>query len=144
MRNINLLIVLIMLLTTQVSYGIEINTTDVRNADRLFRAYGKQQIIQKDSKGNRILITPNYNNYSDRNNNVSEKIVAIYDKHSPAYGYRYVLYTPIGNYVGHHKIMQRSSNGIGYEPIPDGGEGSKTPCFRSLTEAKHAYYSQWY
>ena len=70
--------------------------------------------------------------------------MAIYDKHSPSYGYRYVLYTPIGHYVGHHRIMQQSPNGYGYSPIPDGGEDSKTPCFKSIQEAKHYYYPQWY
>ncbi len=108
------------------------------------RSFWKQQQKAKDSKGNTILVTPNYKSYTDRNQNVSEKIVAIYDKRSPAYGYRYVIYTPIGAYVGHRKIMQRSSNGYGYEPIPDGGEGSQTPCFKTIQEAKHFYYPQWY
>ena len=108
------------------------------------RSFWKQQQKAKDSKGNTILVTPNYKSYTDRNQNVSEKIVAIYDKRSPAYGYRYVIYTPIGAYVGHRKIMQRSSNGYGYEPIPDGGEGSQTPCFKTIEEAKHFYYPQWY
>ena len=86
---------------------------DTNMSPELYRSYGKQQQKAKDSKGNTVLITPHYENYTDRNQNVSEKIVAIYDKHSPAYGYRYVLYTPIGSYVGHHKIMQRSPNGYG-------------------------------
>ena len=107
-------------------------------------ADSKQQIKSFDSKGNKILITPNYQSYDDRNANISEKIVAIYDKRSPAYGYRYVLYTPISHYVGHHKIMQQSPNGYGYSPIPDGGEDSQTPCFRTIQEAKHYYYPQWY
>ena len=54
------------------------------------------------------------------------------------------LYTPIGRYVGHHKIVQQSPNGYGYAPIPDGGEGSLTPCFKTIKEAKHYYYPQWY
>lgn len=117
---------------------------DTNMSPELYRSYGKQQQKAKDSKGNTILITPHYENYTDRNQNVSEKIVAIYDKHSPAYGYRYVLYTPIGHYVGHRKIMQASPNGYGYSPIPDGGEGSDTPCFKTIEEAKHYYYPQWY
>ena len=79
---------------------------------------------------------------------VSEKVVAIYDKRSPAYGYRYILYSPIGKYVGHHKIMQRSPNGYGFDGIPEGAEGcnenSPVPCFRSLHEAKHFYYPDLY
>ena len=111
-------------------------------------ADSKQQIRTFDSKGNKVFITPSYGSYSERNENVSEKVVAIYDKRSPAYGYRYVLYTPIGKYVGHHKIMQRSPNGYGFDGIPEGVEGcnenSPVPCFRSLREAKHYYYPQWY
>ena len=111
-------------------------------------ADSKQQIRTFDSKGNKVFITPSYGSYSERNENVSEKVVAIYDKRSPAYGYRYVLYTPIGKYVGHHKIMQRSPNGYGFDGIPEGAEGcnenSPIPCFRSLREAKHYYYPQWY
>jgi len=112
----------------------------------LYRSYGKQQIKSVNSKGNTVLVTPHYKSYADRNNNVSEKVVAIYDKKAPegAYGARYVLYTPIGNYVGHHKIMQPSPNGYGYEPIWDGGEFSDTPCFRTILEAKKYYYPQWY
>lgn len=117
---------------------------DVYMSPETVRAYNKQQIKTKDSKGNTVLITPNYSSYAERNKYVSEKIVAIYDKKSPAYGYRYVLYTPIGKYVGHHKIMQSSPNGYGYTPIPDGGEGSETPCFKTIQEAKHFYYPQWY
>jgi len=107
-------------------------------------AENKQQIKTFDSKGNKVFITPNYKSYEERNENVSEKIVAIYDKRSSAYGYRYVLYSPIGHYIGHHKIMQQSPNGYGYSPIPDGGQGSQTPCFKTIKEAKHYYYPQWY
>lgn len=120
---------------------------DTYMSPELYRAYGKQQQKAKDSKGNTILITPDYVSYNDRNKNVSEKIVAIYDKRSSAYGYRYVLYTPIGKYVGHHKILQPSLNGYGYDPIPDGditGVSSQTPCFKSIKDAKHYYYPQWY
>lgn len=89
-----------------------------------------------------------YSSYAERNKYVSEKVVAIYDKRSPAYGYRYILYSPIGKYVGHHKIIQRSPNGYGFDGIPEGVEGcnenSPVPCFRSLREAKHYYYPQWY
>lgn len=100
----------------------------------------KQKIV----RGNTILITPHYKDYQERNKNVTEKVVAIYDKKSPAYGYRYILYKPIGKYVGHHKVMQPSPNGYGYDPIPEGGEGSKVPCFKTIQEAKHFYYPQWY
>lgn len=117
---------------------------DTNLGPELYRSYGKQQQKEVNEKGNTVFITPNYESYAERNNNVSEKVVAIYDKRSPAYGYRYILYSPIGKYVGHHKIMQPSPNGYSYEGIPDGGEGSKTPCFRSLQEAKHFYYPQWY
>ncbi len=85
-----------------------------------------------------------YKNIAERNMHEREKIVAIYDKHSPAYGYRYVIYAPIKNYVGHRKMTQPSGNGYSYEPIPDGGEGSSTPCFKSIEEAKHYYYPQLY
>lgn len=84
-----------------------------------------------------------YSNYAERNKYVSEKIVAIYDKRSPAFGYKYVLYSPIKGYVGHHKVMQSNGNG-GFEPVPEGGEGSKVPCFNSLREAKHFYYPEFY
>ena len=121
---------------------------DTNMSPEIYRSYGRQQQKAKDNKGNTIIVTPHYENYADRNKNVSEKVVAIYDKHSPAYGYRYVLYTPIGKYVGHHKIMQRSPNGYGFDGIPEGAEGcnenSPVPCFRSLQEAKHYYYPQWY
>ena len=85
----------------------------------------------------------NFSSYEERNKVLSEKIVAIYDKKSPAYGYRYILYPPIKTYVGHRKIMQNSMNGF-LEPIPEGGEGSSVPCFRTIKEAKHYYYPQWY
>ena len=53
--------------------------------------YNKQQIKTKDSKSNTIFVTPNYNNYKDRNDSVAEKVVVIYDKRAPegAYGARY-------------------------------------------------------
>ncbi len=127
-----------------IFYSCCVFAYDTNIVSDLYRSTGKQQQKTKDSKGRSIFLTPNYENYKDRNQNVSEKIVAIYDKKSPAYGYRYVLYTPIGSYVGHHKIMQKSSNGYGFEPIPDGGEGSQTPCFKTIEEAKHFYYPQWY
>ena len=118
---------------------------DTNMSPEVYRSYGRQQQKAKDVKGNTILLTPNYESYADRNKNVSEKVVAIYDKRSPAYGYRYVLYSPIGNFVGHHKLMQPSLNGYGgYDPIPDGGEGSNTPCISSLREAKHFYYRDLY
>lgn len=89
-----------------------------------------------------------YSSYADRNKNVSEKVVAIYDKRSPAYGYRYILYSPIGKFVGHHKIMQSSPNGYGFDGIPEGTEGcnenSPVPCFPNVNAAKHYYYPQWY
>lgn len=124
-----------------LSFG-NVLANDINVSPELFRSYGKQQ--QKDSNGNTILITPHYKDYNERNQNVSEKVVAIYDKRSPAYGYRYILYTPIGNFVGHRRVMQKSLNGYGYEPIPDGGEDSQIPCFKTIKEAKHYYYPQWY
>ena len=139
-----LLSIIISSIITNNVYAFEINPY---NAPEIHRAYGKQQIKTKDSKGNTILITPDYSSYAERNQKVSEKIVAIYDKRSPAYGYRYVLYKPIGSYVGHHKILQPSLNGYGYDPVPDGdptGVASKTPCFKTIQEAKHYYYPQWY
>lgn len=137
------------LLTLIILFGTMCSAyaVDTYMSPELYRAYGKQQIKAKDIKGNTILITPDYHSYAERNEKVSEKIVAIYDKRSPAYGYRYVLYTPLGKYVGHHKIMQPSLNGYGYDPVPDGdinGITSKTPCFRTIEEAKHYYYPQWY
>jgi len=125
--------------------GILTSCTPVySNSPAISRAYGKQQIKARDRKNNTILVTPNYKSYADRNNNVSEKVVAIYDKRSPAYGYRYIIYTPIGRYIGHHKILQQSPNGYGYEEIPDGGEGSETPCFESIEAAKKYYYPELY
>ena len=114
------------------------------NAFDFDRSVNRQQVKSTDSKGNTIYITPNYSSYEERNYNVSEKVVAIYDKKSPAYGYRYILYTPIRHYVGHHRVMQPSPNGYGYSPIPEGGEGSSVPCFQTIREAKHYYYPQWY
>lgn len=117
---------------------------DTNMSPEAYRSYGQQQQKSKDSKGNTILVTPHYQNYSDRNKNLSEKVVAIYDKQSPAYGYRYILYTPIGKYVGHRRIMQPSPNGYGFDPISDGGKDSETPCFKTIKEAKHYYYPEWY
>jgi hypothetical protein len=107
-------------------------------------ADNKQRIKVHNEKGNTIFLTPSYKSYSDRNEKLNEKIVAIYDKRSSAYGYRYVLYTPIGRYVGHHKIVRPSLNGYGFDPIPDGGDDSQTPCFETIRDAKHYYYPQWY
>lgn len=135
MKNFRFYIMFVLFFTV-----LSANAFDLRVSPDL---YGKQQEQTKDSKGNTIQTTPNYGNYAERNKYVSEKIVAIYDKRSPAYGYRYVLYTPIRNYVGHRKLMQNSMNG-GYEPIPDGGEGSSTPCFETIRDAKHYYYPEWY
>lgn len=112
-----------------------------------YRAYGKQQIKSVNEKGNTVLVTPHYASYKDRNANVTEKIVAIYDKRSPAYGYKYVLYKPIGKYVGHHRIDQPSPNGYGYTPVPAGdptGRTDKTPCFPDILSAKKYYYPQFY
>ena len=118
------------------------------NTPELFRSYGKQQIRVKNSKGNWTVITPHYESYAERNNNVSEKIVAIYDKNAPegAYGYRYVIYTPIGNYIGYRRILQPSPNGYGFYPIPDGdptGVTSKTPCFPDIKTAIKHYYPNY-
>ena len=143
MNKICMLLCLILLCLVSSAFAYDTNMSP-----EIYRSYGRQQQKAKDNKGNTIIVTPHYENYADRNNNVSEKVVAIYDKHSPAYGYRYVLYAPIGKYVGHHKIMQRSPNGYGFDGIPEGADGcnenSPVPCFRSLREAKHYYYPQWY
>ena len=67
---------------------------DTNMSPEMYRHYGKQQIKTKDSKGNTIFKTPHYESYSDRNEKVSEKIVAIYDKHAPegTYGASKCLY----------------------------------------------------
>ena len=137
----DLFVVSLMILLCNSAFGY-----DTYMSPEIYRSYGKQQQKTKDSKGNTMLITPNYKGYDERNEQVSEKIVAIYDKHAPegTYGARYVLYTPIGHYVGYHKVMQRSPNSYGYAPIWDGGEYSKTPCFKTINEARHYYYPQWY
>ena len=66
---------------------------DTNMSPEVYRSYGRQQQKAKDVKGNTILLTPNYESYADRNKNVSEKVVAIYDKRSPAYGYRCTLFS---------------------------------------------------
>ena len=142
--NIRYIKIIIGIFTLVGITSMSTSAYDTNMSPEVFKSYGKQQIKTTDLKGNTSLITPNYENYADRNKNVSEKVVAIFDKHSPAYGYKYILYTPIGKYVGHRRIMQRSMNGYGYEPIPDGGNGSDTPCFRTIREAKHYYYPEWY
>lgn len=145
--NNNMFIYLIKIINILILAGLIIipaNALDVNMSPETYRAYGKQQIKTKNEKGNTILITPNYSSYADRNNNLSEKVVAIYDKRSPAYGYRYIIYTPIGRYIGHRKILQPSLNGYGYDPIPDGGDGSETPCFESIEAAKKYYYPEYY
>lgn len=139
-----LTLLLTLLITCGNVMAYDMNTY---TAPEFWRHYGKQQIKTQDYKGNTVYITPDYVSYEDRNNHTSEKIVAIYDKHSPAYGYRYVIYTPIGKYIGHHKIMQKSPNGYGYDGIPDGditGVSSKTPCFKSIEDAKRYYYPQYF
>ena len=122
--------------------------TNTYTSPEFYRHYGKQQIKTKDSKGNTIYITPNYKSYADRNSHTSEKIVAIYDKNAPegVYGVRYVIYKPIGNYIGYHRILQPSPNGYGYTPVYDGdptGVISKTPCFRTIGEAIKFYYPNY-
>ena len=121
---------------------------DTYNTVELFRSYGKQQIRVKNSKGNWTVKTVQYESYAERNNNVSEKIVAIYDKNAPegAYGYRYVIYRPIGNYIGYRRILQPSPNGYGFTPVYDGdptGVTSKTPCFPDIKTAIRAYYPNY-
>ena len=121
---------------------------DTYNSVELFRSYGKQQIRVKNSKGNWIVKTPQYESYAERNNNVSEKIVAIYDKNAPegAYGARYVIYKPIGNYIGYRRILQPSPNGYGFTPVYDGdptGITSKTPCFPDIRTAIKFYYPNY-
>lgn len=141
-----LLTLFVVMITYTCQYGY---AYDTYNTVELFRSYGKQQVRVKNSKGDWTVQTVQYESYKERNNNVSEKIVAIYDKNAPegAYGARYVLYRPIGKYVGHRRILQPSPNGFGFTPVYDGdptGITSKTPCFRTLGEAKHYYYPQWY
>lgn len=140
-----LLTLLVVMVTYTCQYGY---AYDTYNTVELFRSYGKQQVRVKNSKGNWIVKTVQYESYAERNNNVSEKIVAIYDKNAPegAYGYRYVIYKPIGNYIGYRRILQPSPNGYGFRPIPDGdinGVTSKTPCFPDITTAIRAYYPNY-
>lgn len=121
---------------------------DTYNSVETFRHYGKQQIKVKTSKGNTVYTNPNYNGYDKRNAVTSEKIVVIYDKHAPegAYGYRYIIYKPIGNYIGYRKILQPSPNGYGFVGQPDGdltGVTSKTPCFPDITTAIRHYYPNY-
>ena len=116
---------------------LSVLANDTYMSPELHRAYGKQQIKQKDNKGNVQLITPNFKDYTQRNEVVSEKHVCVYSAKSPAYGYRYVIYTPIGNYIGYRRILQSSPNGYGYTPIPC-DEGM--PCFKTIEEAKKYYY----
>ena len=129
-------------------YAIPVYSFDTYYSPELYHSYNKQQVRVKNSKGNWIVKTPQYESYEERNNNVSEKIVAIYDKNAPegAYGYRYVLYRPIGKYVGHHKVMQPSPNGYGFVGTPDGditGITSKTPCFPDIKTAIKFYYPNY-
>lgn len=136
-------IVIMLVCACQCSYAL-----DTYNTPELFRSYGKQQIRVKNSKGNRIVVTPHYQSYDMRNNNVSEKIVAIYDKHAPegVYGYRYIIYKPIGNFIGYRKILQPSPNGYGFVGQPDGdltGVTSKTPCFPDIKTAIRYYYPNY-
>ena len=140
-----LLTLFILCSTIGTANALDLNTY---TSPEFYRHYGKQQIKTKDSKGNTIYITPHYNSYEDRNNNASEKIVAIYDKNAPegAYGYRYIIYKPIGNFIGYRKILQPNPNGYGFVGLPDGdltGVTSKTPCFRTIGEAIRAYYPNY-
>ena len=140
-----LLTLFILFSTIGTANAVDLNTY---TSPEFYRHYGKQQIKTKDSKGNTIYITPHYNSYEDRNNNASEKIVAIYDKNAPegAYGYRYIIYKPIGNFIGYRRILQPSPNGYGFTPQWDGdptGVTSKTPCFRTIGEAIKFYYPNY-
>ena len=74
-----LLTILLLLLTQLNVYAI-----DTYMSPELFRSYGKQQQRAKDYKGNKIVVTPHYNNYNDRKANVTATIVNIYNKHTPA------------------------------------------------------------
>ena len=140
-HNRILFLVIVLITCVDFSYASEF----IQNS-KIHHLNGKQQIKTKDSKGNTIFVTPNYNSYKDRNDSVAEKVVVIYDKKAPegTYGARYTLYKPIGKYVGYHRQQQPSPNGYGYEPAWDGGPGSQTPCFRTIDEARHYYYPQWY
>ena len=72
-----LLTLLVFMVTYTCQYGY---AYDTYNTVELFRSYGKQQVRVKNSKGNWTVKTVQYKSYAERNNNVSEKIVAIYDK----------------------------------------------------------------
>lgn len=129
-------------------YAIPVYSFDTYYSPELYHSYNKQQVIMKNSKGMLVPQTVHYQSYEDRNNNVSEKIVAIYDKHAPegAYGARYVIYTRMGNHIGYRKILQPSPNGFGYSPVYDGdltGVTSKTPCFPDILTAIRAYYPNY-
>jgi len=141
MQRFAVLLTVVMIMTTLK--GIAYNT---ENAPQLYRAYNKQQIITKDSKGHLITETPHFNSNEDRNMVMSEKEVCVESKtaYAPYYGYYYTLYTPIGKYVGHHRRVQLAWSGYGYDPIPCGTQGDLTPKFKTIKEAKHYYYPQWY
>ena len=129
-------------------YAIPVYSFDTYYSPELYHSYNKQQVRVKNSKGNWTVKTVQYESYAERNNNVSEKIVAIYDKNAPegAYGARYIIYKPIGNFIGYRKILQPSPNGYGFTPVYDGdptGVTSKTPCFRTIGEAIRAYYPNY-
>ena len=129
-------------------YAIPVYSFDTYYSLELYHSYNKQQVRVKNSKGNWIVKTPQYESYEERNNNVSEKIVAIYDKNAPegAYGARYVIYKPIGNYIGYRRILQPSPNGYGFTPVYDGdpaGITSKTPCFPDIRTAIKFYYPNY-
>ena len=143
MKKLLTLFVVMVLYTCQYGYAY-----DTYYTPEIFRSYGKQQIRVKNSKGNWTVLTPQYESYAERNNNVSEKIVAIYDKNAPegAYGARYVIYKPIGNFIGYRKILQPSPNGYGFVGLPDGdltGVTSKTPCFPDIKTAIKFYYPNY-
>ena len=128
------------------SYNLNVFAYTTTNAPEIYNAYNKQQIITKDSKGHLTTITPHFKSNVDRNMVMSEKEVCIESKnaYAPYYGFYYTLYTPIGNYVGHHRRVQHAFSGYGYDPIPCGCEGDLTPKFKTIKEAKHYYYPQWY
>ena len=73
-----LFIISLIILSYKSAYAYDTNMSP-----EMYRHYGKQQIMTKDSKGNTVFKTPHDDSYVDRNENVSEKIVAIYDKHAP-------------------------------------------------------------
>lgn len=123
------------------AFSLETFAFNTQMGPELYRSYGKQQIKIKSRGGKIKIVTPNFKDYIERNEYLSEKFVCIFSSSSPAYGFQYVLYTPIGNYVGFGRITQKSLNGYGYDAIAC-DEGF--PHFKTVQEAKKYYYPEIY